>query len=269
MSLADLLNIQGGLEKLRISAFSDVEFKNGTGSFTVMYNPTTYSKEFKAQWLPPEGTDPNTKGLEFRQLKSDTASFEFLFDATGASPTSKASIDGSKISGLKTTPGKDYDAIDLIFKGNNNLTGKAKPVGVEEAIQKFLEITGEVQGDTHMPNFLQINWGTYEFKGVLSSATVNYKLFNNAGIAIRATITASFEEAKSRKTQAKEPGTSSPDLSHIVRFKSGDSIPLLADRTYGDPSLYLEIARINNLKNFRGVGIGEKLVLPPINKKNQ
>lgn len=268
MGLADLLSVQGGLEKLRISAFSDDEFTIPTGSFTVMYNPTTYSKEFKSEWLPPEGTDVN-KDLEFRHLKSDTASFEFLFDATGGSPTSKASIDGSKISGLKATPGKDYDAIDLIFTGNNNLTGEATPVGVEEAIQKFYEITGEVQGDTHMPNFVQINWGTYEFKGVLASATVNYKLFNNAGIAIRATIAASFEESKSRETQAKEPNTNSPDLSHMVRFQAGDSIPLLAHRTYGDPALYLEIARINNMKNFRDVSVGKQLVLPPINKKNQ
>ena len=96
--------------------------------------------------------------------------------------------------------------------------------------------------------------------------TEHYKLFNSAGLPIRATVSSSFVESLSRREQAVEAGRESADLTHKRIVKAGDTLPLMAKRIYGDPSFYMEIARVNNLKNFRELKVGQELILPPIKK---
>jgi len=44
----------------------------------------------------------------------------------------------------------------------------------------------------------------------------------------------------------------------------GDTLDLIADNNYDDPSYYLQLARANRLKNFRKLKPGMRLILPPI-----
>ena len=55
---------------------------------------------------------------------------------------------------------------------------------------------------------------------------------------------------------------SSPDMTHIVRVRAGDTLPLLCQRIYRDASKYLEIARLNELDGFRALAPGSELQLP-------
>ena len=59
---------------------------------------------------------------------------------------------------------------------------------------------------------------------------------------------------------------SSPDLTHRVTVKDGDILPLLTYKTYNDQSYYLQVARVNRLRNFRRLVAGTTLVFPPIAK---
>ncbi|MCK5703624.1 MAG: LysM peptidoglycan-binding domain-containing protein, partial [Cyclobacteriaceae bacterium] len=59
----------------------------------------------------------------------------------------------------------------------------------------------------------------------------------------------------------------SPDLTHFKIVKEGETLPLIAKKIYGDSKYYLEIARVNNINNFRRLKTGQQLVLPPIDKK--
>ncbi len=137
---------------------------------------------------------------------------------------------------------------------------------VDRAITRYLEITQNIQSSTHTPNYLQINWGAYQFRGVVQDTTISYKLFNSAGLPIRATVSSNFVQSLSRKEQAALAGRESADLTHKRIVKEGDTLPLLAKRIYGDPSFYIEIAKANNLKNFRNLKAGQELVLPPVQK---
>lgn len=263
MALTDDFAPKGGLEKLKITAFPDDFYESATATYVVMYNPTTFSQQYNSKWIPEEGVDSDGKKFQFRTLESESVSFEFLFDATGASP-----------------PGNDRSGeIDLDYLGEgvlntgdisdnkkNSIEIIEKDGHVDRAIREFLDITQNITSETHTPNYLQINWGSYEFRGVLGSATVNYKLFNNSGLPVRATITANFDQSLSRKEQAAEAGRESADLTHKRVVKTGDTLPLIAKRIYGDPSFYIEIAKANNLKNFRNIEAGQQLILPPIGK---
>ncbi|MCK5368445.1 MAG: hypothetical protein KAQ62_07825, partial [Cyclobacteriaceae bacterium] len=156
MGLTDLFDGLAEVAKLNIVAFEDVDFSIETGEvFTVMYNPNTFNQSYKSVWVEetPQGGSAETQA--YRRLKSDSVSFDFLFDGTG-------------VSGVGGT------AIDL-----NPAVGE---VGyVQEQIDDFLLITQGLNSSTHEPNFLQLNWGTFIFNGVMESATVTYKLFHSSG----------------------------------------------------------------------------------------
>ena len=53
-------------------------------------------------------------------------------------------------------------------------------------------------------------------------------------------------------------------MTHVVEFKSGDSIPLLCYRIYGNGAYYKKVARFNNITNFRNITPGTKLRFPSL-----
>ena len=57
---------------------------------------------------------------------------------------------------------------------------------------------------------------------------------------------------------------SSPDLSHMVQVRDGDTLPLLCHRIYNDCGRYLEVAKENKLANFRSLRPGTWLRFPPL-----
>jgi len=46
--------------------------------------------------------------------------------------------------------------------------------------------------------------------------------------------------------------------------RDGDTLPLLCHRIYGDPGYYLDVARHNQLTDFRQLRPGAKLHFPPL-----
>lgn len=263
MGLKDIFSPLGGLEKLKITAFEDDKYETSTATYVVMYNPTTFNYQVTSQWLPEEGVEADAAQLQFRSIKSDTVSFEFMFDATGASPPGNDVAGDVELDYL----GDDAPNRDLI---SNNRESAIEIINedkhVDRAINVYLEMIHNLQSSTHMPNYLQINWGAYQFRGVVENTSVNYKLFNSAGLPIRATVTSSFKQSLSREEQNLNAGRESADLTHKRIVKSGDTLPLMAKRIYGDPAFYIEIAKANNLKNFRNLKPGTELILPPIQK---
>jgi len=267
MGLSDLLKVGGGLEKLRITAFEDNSYEKATKSFLVMYNPTTFSETRNSQWVPEKTINTNSKEKTFRGNKSDKVTFEFLFDATGASPSSESKLGLTKSIGnkKKAESSETSNAWDLIKTSSDDPSLRH----VNKAISKFFDITQTVVDDTHTPNYIQINWGAYEFRGILDSATINYKLFNSAGLPIRATLSANFSESISKKEESAKQDLKSPDLTHYRILTEGDTLPLLSQMMYGDPSYYMELAKINGLTNFRNIKVGQRIIFPPIDKSNK
>lgn len=264
MGLSDLLTVSGGHEKLIITAFDDETYNAIRESYIIMYNPTSYSLNVSNQWLTERATSPNAKRAVFRANNSDKVTFEFLFDATGASPPAQDKP-GSATSANKELVNRSSatSALDLIT-ATSDQPGQRH---VDEAIKKFFDVTAKRQGDTHKPSYLQLNWGAFEFRGFLETASTNYKLFNSSGLPIRATINATFAESISKTEQSQETNQGSPDITHIRIVEEGDTLPLISERIYGDSSFYLEIARINQITNFRKLKKGQKIILPRLNKK--
>jgi nucleoid-associated protein YgaU len=92
-------------------------------------------------------------------------------------------------------------------------------------------------------------------------------MFDMLGLPIRAKITASFVERTLSGLGALLSMLSSPDLTHKVVVKKGDTLPLLTYNIYNNQTYYLQVAKVNRIKNFRKLNAGAQIVLPPISDK--
>lgn len=137
---------------------------------------------------------------------------------------------------------------------------------VAEQIEKLRKVAYEYDGDTHEPNPVRIDWGEgiAEFFGRLTSLDVDYSLFDPEGAPLRAEISLDFIEAITEEEEAREADNQSPDLTHLVMVEAGDTLPLLCQRIYKDGGKYLEIARLNDLSDFRALQPGTLLSFPPM-----
>jgi nucleoid-associated protein YgaU len=216
----------GTLTPMKITAYSDAKFSSKSGEYTVLINPEkiTYTYNVNHTKQTVPGTGANT--LKFNGVEPEKVSFDIWFDTTGVIPNSSGDV---------------YDQIN-----------------------SFRKITYDYQGSIHRPNFVQLSWGTFIFKGVLSSLSVVYSLFSPQGEALRAKATVTFEETRDPVTIVKEGNPNSPDMTHLINVVEGDTLPMMCFRIYGDPTLYTEVARANGLDHFTDIRPGMRIEFPPI-----
>ena len=205
--------------------------------YPVMYNPESFSRSVEVVHKEVEVPGDDGTQLEFEKVPGDLISFEFLLDATGASVNS-INGDVAKVLG-----------------------------GVDAEIALFFELTKSRGAQSHQPKSLTIVWGTFLFNCKLVNAKVDYTLFAPSGRPLRAKINATFKGNTPRILQAAISKLFSADLTHVRIVKEGETLHLIAKEVYGDSRYYLELAKINGLKNFRNLKPGTELVLPPLSKK--
>ena len=92
----------------------------------------------------------------------------------------------------------------------------------------------------------------------------NYTLYSSEGEPLRAELDFVFVGFISAEEQASIANRSSPDLTHIIEVKAGDTLPNLCLKIYRNANYYIDIARINNLSNFRALVPGTALIFPPL-----
>ena len=89
-------------------------------------------------------------------------------------------------------------------------------------------------------------------------------MFKPSGEPLRARVQLGFIGFMSKEEEALRANRSSPDMSHLIEVKAGDTLPTLCYRVYKDSSYYLEVARVNNMTDFRDIKPGSKLLFPPL-----
>lgn len=248
---------KGKLEKMTITALKYPPSVNGKvgkptvvkdKSFTVQVNPASYSlnKRIRYQEIQPPGSGGSPQKHVYNN--PSTLSFEIIFDGTGV--ISEESL-------LDQVP-----AVGAVV----SLLSKQKKFVVEEQVKVFEDLVYYIDGDIHQPNKVRIVWGKLTFDGSLTTANYDYTLFNPDGSPLRVKVNCSFAGTVMPQDDAAKTRKSSADLTHIRELTQGDTLPLLADKVYGNPGLYIEVARVNKLINFRRLAPGQRIVLPPLDK---
>jgi len=236
----------GELAKLYITAFDKPDFKHKVdgGEFRTLLNPEKYTYKFKVEHDKKQASGTSAAAPKFSKILPENFELDFLFDRTGVITDY----------GL---PSKDPDK-PKVFRDEGT--------GVKKDIEAFKKVVLEYKGKLHRPYYLIISWGTLLFKGILEEMDITYKLFRPDGTPLRAVIHARFKGFIEDKLRNAKENKGSPDLTHVRFVKEGDTLPLMAYRIYGDPKYYLEVAKANNIVNFRKLKVGQKIFFPPIEK---
>lgn len=199
------------------------------GSLEAMINPAGYSTTYNAEYKPSEEMGSSETTQIYKGAGPSSLNLDLLVDGTGVLPIPEG-------------------------------------LTVDGYIKKLTDLVYTYQGDRHRPNFLKITWGSVLFNGMCNSFTTNYKLFNADGSSLRAEIKLSLLKSIDFSTKNKKKANQSPDMTHIRTVKAGDTLPVMVYRIYGDPSYYMEIARINGLNSVHAIRPGDQLYFPPLKK---
>ena len=129
----------------------------------------------------------------------------------------------------------------------------------------FLEDTVYTyDNESHQTPVVEVSWGAISYYARVKNFKTKYTLFDPEGMPLRAEVNLDFESFYTNSPSDYPEDKKSPDLTHLVAVKAGDTLPLMCDRVYNDSSYYLQIARINGLTNFRNLKPGTMLEFPPI-----
>jgi hypothetical protein len=171
---------------------------------------------------------------------------------------------GTELVYIKTN-GRTF-TIDITLDGTGVNTNGVK-IPVTAQILLFRAATTRIVDTIHRPNYLLLQYGLFIINCVLTTSTVTYTMFDMVGLPIRAKISATFKERTGSDLMSKLAMLSSPDLTHSVNVKDGDILPLMTHKIYKNQHYYLQVAKVNKLKNFRRLNAGTTLTFPPITKK--
>jgi len=210
-------------------------------------------------------------------VDSSQQKFEAMINPAGYEQTFKLSYSKNKVLGQPGTETK-FDAShpekfvlkELVLDATgavsaNPLSVVSDPVPVKDQIELLKDVVYRYWGTKHETPIVQVKWGELLFYGRVESLKFDYTLFKPSGVPLRAKVTLAFVEYQSKEEISKEAAQESPDLTHLLEVKAGDTLPLLCYRIYQDCSYYLDIAKINRLTDFRNLKPGTKLRFPPLN----
>lgn len=201
--------------------------KSDKDEFKVMLNPVEYSEKNSINYTGYA----NRKNKKFVRQEGSVFSIpKILLDTTGVVPEKEWPVKGS----------------------------------IKDMIEKLNKVVYKLNGKVHETPIVEVQWGTTHFKGRLKKMDVKYVLFDLNGEPLRAEVSLDFYIYETIKEIEAEARKSSPDLTHIIEVKAGDTLPNLCNKIYKDPSFYMQVARVNQLSTFCCLKPGMRLVFPPL-----
>ncbi len=212
------------LTQCKVSKDGKIEVIDGN-SFEVMLNPASYNRSYSISYNDNEAQGQSASNLKFNVIKPQDFSLDIVLDGTGVVDQSAPAVK-DQIRGLR----------DIVA----------------------------YSGDEHQPPVTKVLWGTLIFFGCLTSMSVDYTLFKPSGEPLRAKVKVVFKEFMSQEEESRRADRKSADLTHVIEVQAGETLPLLCERIYKDSGYYTQVARLNNINNFRDIKPGTRLFFPPL-----
>jgi hypothetical protein len=234
------------LEKLKIHTYQDAKRVSPQDTFEVMFNPESYSLRYRNVYQSYQGINTSARSAKYSLSEPNQLSLKLILDNSGV--IKEPSFPGVLLTGSALA---------------NKVLGKND---IQKQVNRFLELTANMDGQLHEPKYLKIEWGDLIFNCRLNAVNISYTQFNRGGQATRAELDTEFIHDVEDSKRLKQENKSSPDLTHIRTVSAEVTLPLLANQVYGDPRYYMQLAQSNRLNNFRKLKPGRSINLPPIRK---
>ena len=205
--------------------------------FTAPINPESYKHSYQNSYSVQDAAQGNAgKQLKFTGAEPQTISFDLMLDDTG---------------------------VIYPFEEGKDIISR---------INELKNIVYNYNGEYHRPNQVIIDWNTnflegqVQYRWRLQTMNISFSLFAMDGRPLRAKISLDFRQSLTFTELQQLTNNESPDMTHYRVVKIGDTLPMMCYSIYQDPSYYIEIAKVNNLINFRNLALGIELEFPPIQK---
>lgn len=151
---------------------------------------------------------------------------------------------------------------EIVLDGTGVVHGTTSTVLQQVALLRKVAYTYD--GSEHEPPVVEVSWGPMLFKARLEKLDVKYTLFKPSGEPLRARVTLKFTAFTTNEEVFRAASMESPDLTHLVEVRAGDTLPMLCHKIYKDSSYYLAVAEFNQLRSFRQLAPGQLLRFPPL-----
>jgi len=219
-------------------------------AFMIDFNPNTFTVTTKIEFKNEDGKGKTGGDPQFDKIPPLEFSIEFTIDGTGVALQKLPPDQQTKFNNTK-----------------NNNPSQNKNDYVKNRIKELREVVTDINPSIHRPYYLAVLWGTFYINCILTSLTVTYSLFDEAGSPLRAKVNCAFRQRKESGAENRQTSLESADLTKSVLVKEGDLLPLLSKANYESSEYYLQLAKANKLKDFRRLSPGTKLIIPPMIEK--
>ena len=221
--------------KVILRAFDDEKLLHKTKDvppFTLPINPENMTRTFKIERDNAQAPGNQHTTSKHGRTKNEELKFDFILDGT-----------------------KTIDTYLLEYA----------EISVPKQIEAFLKVTYALNGEKRKPNFVKIIWGEeFLFDCVLTSLNITYTLFNADGLVLRAKMSVSFDMFVSAEKRVLEEDKTSEDMTKQINLLKEESFLNLFQGLETDPTIYLKVAKSNNMINFRDKLTISSIIIPPI-----
>lgn len=203
--------------------------KSGSQPIQCMFNPQEYTFSKQNSWTTGGAGGGDMPLIEFSSGQPATLQMELFFDTFAARNDVRAAY---------------TDAIwELML--------------VDESLK-------DAKTQKSRPPMVRFQWGrSWSFDAVITSISQRFTLFMSDGTPVRAVLNVSLQQVKdTRQLRPQNPTSGGTGGERVWQVQSGESLALIAYRSYGDPTRWRLIAEANRLRNVRQLAPGTRLVIP-------
>jgi nucleoid-associated protein YgaU len=198
----------------------------------------------------------------------DTIQFQFNPKELSLSKNAKWKRDAqrnAKKSGTIHFNGSDPSklSLELFFDATAEMDDKVVKA-VEKLFSCCVPTDKSRQARKGSPPWVVFHWGGMtSFPGFVSSVTAKYTLFTPSGMPVRALCTLTLEEISGEQAgQNPTSGALAARDTHVV--VAGDTLASVAHTAYGDPALWREVAKANEIDDPMRLRPGTRLLIPAL-----
>ncbi|MEZ4399290.1 MAG: hypothetical protein R3B06_04680 [Kofleriaceae bacterium] len=227
-------------------------------SIEVMFNPTEYQITRNMSYAEIGVPGLSMPLLQFVRGEAQTLQLELFIDSSDRKqPPLGAGLAGGPVdlstnsgAGLFPVPADEWAALGASPQCEHRL--------------KALRMLVQIDSHLHAPHVIGFVWGGARFRGVVTSYTEKFTLFDDNGHIQRARVTLQVKSFIDAETQYGLINPQSPDRTktHVVR--AGERLDMIAAQEYGDPNHWPVIAAANALTRPRVLVPGTLLTIPPL-----
>lgn len=205
------------------------------------FNPSQYTIKSSANYKEDHSIGTDVSRMIFLSGAQKEFSTTLFFDSEG-----EVGRAGTLLEALKT-PSKNSSSV--------------KPV--TDTMKKITSAV-QVSGSDHKPPLVAFLWGNLSFKGVITSVTETFTMFDPFGKPIRGKLDLTIKEALEEGLTKKSEPFESPDRTKYRTVLEGSSLWSMAYEEYGDCEKWRLIAKANGILNPLQIYPGQVLKIPAL-----